>query len=279
MKAIIISCTPVAAQAALIPRHGQIVSKITQQRSSVTRTRRSRRDGTIFASTLAWPSSNGITIAEETFSTPPLDRESGGGMMRKTKIVATIGPTSCSRENLFALADAGTNVIRLNMSHGTHASHGEVIDLVREYNCLGRGNLAIMLDTKGPEVRSGDVHEPLELARGDKVTYTIEEGANGVDGRLSVNYDGFVDDVAAGDMILVDGGIMSMEVAEVDGNDVRCFVVDGGTMKSRRHLNIRGKSANLPAITERDWADISFGVSSVVIVNTYYYFFFTLIID
>ncbi len=111
-------------------------------------------------------------------------------------------------------------------------------------------------------MRSGDVHEPLELSRGDVVTFTIVEGADGSDAahRLTVNYDGFLDDVGVGDTLLVDGGVMSMEVESVTDTEVACRVVDGGTMKSRRHLNVRGKSANLPAITERDWDDIKFGV-------------------
>lgn len=183
---------------------------------------------------------------------------------RKTKVVATIGPASNTREALFRLADAGMNVVRLNMSHGDHNSHLAIINLVREYNNLGRNSLAIMLDTKGPEVRSGDVVEPLSLSSGDRVVFTITEGADGTESRVSVNYDGFVDDVSTGDVVLVDGGIMSMVVLEVSTTDVVCRVVDGGILKSRRHLNIRGKSANLPAITERDWADIKFGVENGV---------------
>ncbi|PRW56390.1 plastidial pyruvate kinase 2-like isoform A [Chlorella sorokiniana] len=185
---------------------------------------------------------------------------SGNLPARKTKVVATIGPTSCERESLFRLADAGMSVVRLNMSHGTHDTHKAVVDLVREYNSLGRGNLAIMMDTKGPEVRSGDVHEPLQLAAGDRVTFTILEGADGSDNRVSVNYDDFINDAGVGDMLLVDGGIMSMQIERITDTDVECTVVDGGTLGSRRHLNIRGKSANLPAITDRDWADIKFGI-------------------
>ncbi|GAB4820909.1 hypothetical protein N2152v2_007955 [Parachlorella kessleri] len=179
---------------------------------------------------------------------------------RKTKIVCTIGPTSWTREAIFRLAEEGMDVVRLNMSHGDHKSHQAVVDLVREFNALGRKTLAIMLDTKGPEVRSGDLAEPLELAAGDKVTYTIKEGADGKDGRISVNYDGFVEDCKVGDHLLIDGGILSCLVLEKTATDVVTRVVDGGTMKSRRHLNIRGKSANLPAITEKDWLDIKFGV-------------------
>lgn len=151
-------------------------------------------------------------------------------------------------------------MVRLNMSHGDHKSHKEVVDLVREYNSLGLNTLAIMLDTKGPEVRSGDLAEPLELATGDTVTFTIREGDDGKEGRISVNYDGFVDDVSVGDQLLIDGGIMSCLVLEKSATDVTTKVVDGGTMKSRRHLNIRGKSANLPAITDKDWLDIKFGM-------------------
>lgn len=179
---------------------------------------------------------------------------------RKTKIVCTIGPTSCSRSDLFALADMGMNVVRLNMSHGDHKSHKEVVDLVKEYNSLGRRTMAIMLDTKGPEVRSGDLTEPIELKQGDKYTFTTEEGANGTNNRISVNYDGFVNDVSVGDILLIDGGINSLRILSVEGRDVVTEVVDGGTMKSRRHLNVRGKSANLPAITAKDWDDIKFGV-------------------
>ncbi|PSC72575.1 plastidial pyruvate kinase 2-like [Micractinium conductrix] len=200
------------------------------------------------------------SIALEAFDAASFADYADNMPARKTKVVCTIGPTSCDREALFRLADEGMSVVRLNMSHGDHASHKAVVDLVREYNSLGRSNLAIMMDTKGPEVRSGDLAAPLPLDAGDKITFTITEGADGTDGRISVNYDEFVEDASVGDMLLVDGGIMSMQIDRITDNDVLCSVVDGGTLSSRRHLNIRGKSANLPAITDRDWADIKFGV-------------------
>ncbi|KAK9819720.1 hypothetical protein WJX72_001658 [[Myrmecia] bisecta] len=187
-------------------------------------------------------------------------RPEHASQFRKTKIVCTIGPTCSSREDLFRLADQGMNVARLNMSHGDHKSHKAVVDLVKEYNKLGRGCVALMLDTKGPEVRSGDLTEPIDMKAGEKYTFTIQEGADGKGGRISVNYDGFIEDVSVGDTLLVDGGIMSLRILSKKGKDVECQVVDGGVMKSRRHLNIRGKSANLPAITEKDWLDLKFGV-------------------
>ncbi|XP_051138074.1 plastidial pyruvate kinase 2 [Andrographis paniculata] len=183
---------------------------------------------------------------------------------RKTKIVCTIGPSTNTREMIWKLAEAGMNVARLNMSHGDHASHQKVIDLVKEYNAQAKDNvIAIMLDTKGPEVRSGDLPQPITLETGQEFTFTIQRGVSTVDS-VSVNYDDFVNDVEVGDMLLVDGGMMSFMVKSKTKDSVKCEVVDGGELKSRRHLNVRGKSATLPSITEKDWDDIKFGVDNKV---------------
>ncbi|XP_038684540.1 plastidial pyruvate kinase 2-like isoform X2 [Tripterygium wilfordii] len=168
---------------------------------------------------------------------------------RKTKIVCTIGPSTNTREMIWKLAEAGMNVARMNMSHGDHASHQKVIDLVKEYNAQSQDNtIAIMLDTKGPEVRSGDLPQPIMLNSGEEFTFTIRSGVGTAD-RVSVNYDDFVNDVEVGDMLLVDGGMMSFMVKSKTEDSVKCEVVDGGELKSRRHLNVRGKSATLPSIT------------------------------
>ncbi|KAG0490616.1 hypothetical protein HPP92_007479 [Vanilla planifolia] len=181
---------------------------------------------------------------------------------RKTKIVCTIGPSTNTREMIWKLAEAGMNVARLNMSHGDHASHQKVIDLVKEYNAQNMDNvIAIMLDTKGPEVRSGDLPQPIYLQTGQEFTFTIKRGV-GNESCVSVNYDDFVNDVDAGDILLVDGGMMSLLVKSKTEDSVKCEVVDGGELKSRRHLNVRGKSATLPSITEKDWDDIKFGVDN-----------------
>ncbi|XP_057446138.1 plastidial pyruvate kinase 2-like isoform X2 [Lotus japonicus] len=183
---------------------------------------------------------------------------------RKTKIVCTIGPSTDTKEMIWKLAEAGMNVARLNMSHGDHASHQKVIDLVKEYNAQHKDNvIAIMLDTKGPEVRSGDLPQPIALSTGQEFTFTIKRGVGTAD-CVSVNYDDFVNDVEEGDMILVDGGMMSLLVKSKTDDSVKCEVVDGGDLKSRRHLNVRGKSATLPSITEKDWDDIKFGVDNKV---------------
>ncbi|ESQ43216.1 hypothetical protein EUTSA_v10013079mg [Eutrema salsugineum] len=183
---------------------------------------------------------------------------------RKTKIVCTVGPSTNTREMIWKLAEAGMNVARMNMSHGDHASHKKVIDLVKEYNAQSKDNtIAIMLDTKGPEVRSGDLPQPIMLNPGQEFTFTIERGVS-TPSCVSVNYDDFVNDVEAGDMLLVDGGMMSFMVKSKTKDSVKCEVVDGGELKSRRHLNVRGKSATLPSITEKDWEDIKFGVENKV---------------
>ncbi|XP_071918563.1 pyruvate kinase isozyme G, chloroplastic-like [Coffea arabica] len=183
---------------------------------------------------------------------------------RKTKIVCTIGPSTSSREMIWKLAETGMNVARLNMSHGDHASHQKTIDLVKEYNAQFDSKvISIMLDTKGPEVRSGDVPQPILLKEGQEFNFTIKRGVS-MENTVSVNYDDFINDVEVGDILLVDGGMMSLAVKSKTKDLVKCEVVDGGELKSRRHLNVRGKSATLPSITDKDWEDIKFGVDNQV---------------
>lgn len=180
---------------------------------------------------------------------------------RMSKIVCTIGPKTCDVESIQRLAETGMDIVRLNMSHGSHEWHEKVIQNVRHINSLGRFNLAILLDTKGPEVRSGDLKSPITVKRGQKFTWTIRKDRDNFgDDIVDVSYDDFVNDVKVGDTLLVDGGICSFLVTDVVDTDVKSECVDGGTLTSRRHLNVRGKSASLPAITEKDWEDIEFGV-------------------
>lgn len=186
------------------------------------------------------------------------------GALRKTKIVCTIGPSTSTREMIWKLAEEGMDVARLNMSHGDHASHQKTVDLVKEYNSQFDDKvIAIMLDTKGPEVRSGDVPKPILLKEGQEFSFTIRRGVSTQD-TVSVNYDDFVNDVEVGDILLVDGGMISLAVKSKTNDTVKCQVIDGGELKSRRHLNVRGKSANLPSITDKDWEDIKFGVENQV---------------
>ncbi|GAU42879.1 hypothetical protein TSUD_231900, partial [Trifolium subterraneum] len=234
-----------------------------------------------------------LTIAQLTSPPPPLGNEyynnssllygigrtvEGSDERTKTKIVCTIGPSTSSRDMIWKLAQMGMNVARLNMSHGDHTSHQKTIDFVKQYNSQFQDRvISIMLDTKGPEVRSGDVPQPILLKEGQTFNFTINRGVCTQD-TVSVNYDDFVNDVEDGDVLLVDGGMMSLVVKSKTKDLVKCEVIDGGELKSRRHLNVRGKSATLPSITvgnfillcyvfnftEKDWEDIKFGVDNQV---------------
>ncbi|KAJ6840772.1 pyruvate kinase isozyme G, chloroplastic-like [Iris pallida] len=198
---------------------------------------------------------NDIKVADATLVSNP---------RRKTKIVCTIGPSTSSRDMIWKLAEAGMNIARLNMSHGDHQSHQKTIDLVKEYNAMAKDNvIAIMLDTKGPEVRSGDLPKPIMLKEGQEFNFTIKRGVS-TENTVSVNYDDFINDVDVGDIVLIDGGMMSLVVRSKSFDTVKCEVIDGGELKSRRHLNVRGKSATLPSITEKDWEDIKFGVDNKI---------------
>jgi pyruvate kinase len=185
-------------------------------------------------------------------------------MMRNTKIVCTIGPETCPFPTLKALAENGMNVARLNMSHGTHEWHGEVIKHIKTINEKTDSSVAILLDTKGPEIRTGDVKTDLALSMGDPLTLTIRRQAELEPYCVEINYDGFLSEVATGDIILIDGGMLSLEVNDITETDVHCTCLDDGILGSRRHLNIRGKSADLPSITDKDWRDITFGIDQGV---------------
>lgn len=181
-------------------------------------------------------------------------------MERKTKIVCTIGPSTFGYENIQKLAEAGMNVARLNMSHGDYQWHSQVIQAVKTLNEKAQYSVAIMLDTKGPEMRSGDLKQAIDVSKGQTFTFTIKHLNEYPNDMIDVNYDGFVNDVEVGDIILIDGGIMSFEVTQKTEVDVICICLDAGTLTSRRHLNIRGRSASLPSITQKDWEDIEFGL-------------------
>lgn len=137
--------------------------------------------------------------------------------LRQSKLVCTIGPKTASKEMMIKLAETGMNVVRMNMSHGTHEWHQMVIDITKEINEEGVYNLGLLLDTKGPEVRSGDLKNPIEVERGQEFIWTIRKELPSELGKFvtEVSYDDFVNDVHVGDTLLVDGGICSFLIKEV----------------------------------------------------------------
>lgn len=180
---------------------------------------------------------------------------------KKTKIVATIGPASESLEKLQQLYDAGVNVFRLNFSHGDHAEHGKKIDNIRKLGLNG----AIMLDTKGPEIRTGEVRGELPVKVGDKVVFTVEKGVYEDTKKISVNYPGFIDDINVGDKITIDSGVILAQATKKSGKDIEFEIIEGhGKITTKRHINLFGNPVSLPTVTEQDWKDIDFGIEKGV---------------
>ena len=181
--------------------------------------------------------------------------------MKKTKIVATIGPKSESKKVLSELSKAGVNIFRLNFSHGTHEEHGKKIDAIRE---LGL-SCGIMLDTKGPEIRTGEVRDKLFVKINDTFTMTINKGIYEDTGKISVNYKEFLKDVDVGDIISFDSGVMFAKAIKKTKTDIEFKVVNGQTnITTKRHINLFGKPVSLPTVTEQDWKDIDFGIKKKV---------------
>lgn len=180
--------------------------------------------------------------------------------MRRTKIVCTIGPASESLEVLTSLIEAGCDVVRLNFSHGTHEEHAERIRRIRQVEKITGKTVAIMLDTKGPEIRTGDVvGGQIELVQGQTVVLTPESIIGNAQ-RISVTYQHLSRDVEVGQLILLDDGLIALKVEAVQGDDVVCRVQNGGVLKNKKGVNIPGVSLNLPAVTEKDIADIHFAM-------------------
>jgi pyruvate kinase len=164
-------------------------------------------------------------------------------------------------EILKGLVEAGVNVFRFNFSHVTHETHGKIMDSIRKLKL----NAAIMLDTKGPEIRTGEVRCKLSVKVGDKFTITTVTGVYEDTGKVSVNYKGFVNDVDVGNTVVFDGGVMTAKAVKKTKTDIVFEVIEGGTdIVTKRHINLLGKPVNLPTITEQDWKDIDFGIEKKV---------------
>lgn len=184
--------------------------------------------------------------------------------MRFTKIVATLGPATNSVEKIKELADLGINVCRMNFSHGDHEFHGRTMANARTVNKMGYA-LALMLDTKGPEVRTGDVKEPLIITKGDLVAFTPRD----VTGQekmktVKVSYGLFAKDAKTARCIVIDNGSIEMKLIKVEKDVVIAKALDSGKISSRRHVNLPGAYISLPSFTDKDWKDIKFGIEQNV---------------
>lgn len=182
--------------------------------------------------------------------------------MKKTKIVCTIGPASESIDTLVKLIESGMNVARLNFSHGDYEEHGARIENIRKASEQTGKQVAILLDTKGPEIRTNDMAGgKLEFATGDTVRVAMEE-VEGTKEKFSVTYPQLFDDVEVGSSILLDDGLIALEVTEKDAKNRELVtkVLNPGVLKNKKGVNVPNVSINLPGITEKDANDIRFGL-------------------
>ena len=184
--------------------------------------------------------------------------------MRKTKIVCTIGPASENEQTLEKLINAGMNVARLNFSHGDFEEHGNRIKSIRSVaEKLGK-NVAILLDTKGPEIRTNNMENGgIDLEAGQQLIVSMEE-VLGTTEKISVTYPELVNDVHVGSKILLDDGLIELEVKQIEKNELYTEVLNNGTLKNKKGVNVPNVSVNLPGITDKDAADIEFGIEQGV---------------
>lgn len=182
--------------------------------------------------------------------------------MRKTKIVCTIGPASESEEMLEKLMNAGMNVARLNFSHGSHEEHKARIDSIRKVSKKLGKTIGILLDTKGPEIRTHDMKDGLiVLEKGKEVIVSMSQ-VEGTPEKFSVTYEDLINDVQIGSYILLDDGLVELQVKDIDKDkgEVKCDILNTGELKNKKGVNLPGVKVNLPGITDKDAADIKFGI-------------------
>ena len=181
--------------------------------------------------------------------------------MRKTKIICTIGPASEDEIVLKRLAAAGMNVARLNFSHGDYAEHKPKIDKIKKLNDSLDFPVSILLDMQGPEIRTGMLDKKLNLKEGDTVTLSTEKTNKDA---IYVNYNLLPDDVAEGSEIMIDDGLISMEVISKNNTDVICRVLNDAILGSKKTVNLPGADVKLPSFTEKDWNDVRFAIDNKV---------------
>ena len=180
--------------------------------------------------------------------------------MRRTKIICTLGPATEKTETLRALVSAGADIFRLNMSHAKHEWVREIVPRIRRIASEIRRPVAVLLDTQGPAIRTGELKSDFKLKPGDILEFTVRGAKSEEKYSVDVNYEGLVHDISVGDVVLVDNGVMRLLVLAKSRNRIRCKVLTPGVLGSRRHINLPGVRVNLPPLTRKDLEDIALGV-------------------
>jgi len=182
------------------------------------------------------------------------NRPNTASEIRKTKIVATLGPATGNASSIAALLGAGTNVLRINASHGTPEMRAEWIAVARKVAGGSDAPVAILFDLQGPRIRVGALPAPRELTRGEQIVFAPEDMARGDE--LPTTYDGLANDAKVGSRILLNDGLLSVEVTGVESPRVRARVVDGGILTAHKGMNLPGVQVSAPALTEKDREDV-----------------------
>jgi len=183
---------------------------------------------------------------------------------KRTKVICTIGPSTESFAVLKQMQKAGMNVIRLNMSHSDHKTAKKIIDRIKKLNTQIINPVGILMDTQGPEIRTGETNNIIDLKPGEIITFTVRDESDVESTSIRVHYDELIDSVKVGTLISLDNGLMNFKVLNKTENQLQCKVMDGGKLGSKRHVNLPGIRINLPSITEKDKADIAFGLKEDV---------------
>jgi len=183
-------------------------------------------------------------------------------MLKKTKVVCTIGPASNNKETLSHMIQAGMNVARLNFSHGTLEEHKKNFDLIKEVRKTTNKYIAIMLDTKGPEIRTGRFQDSeIFLTTGQRFTFKTED-VLGTKDYCQISDKDLYKVLQEGDRILLDDGLIEMVVTRIVETDIECQVINGGVLKDHKGVNVPGVNTNLPPVSDKDRADILFGIEN-----------------
>ncbi len=180
--------------------------------------------------------------------------------MRRTKIICTLGPRTESAEMLQNMIAAGMDVARLNMSHATHDWTRQVVERIRAAAERAGRPCAILMDTQGPAIRTGDLPIPFHLKPGDVFEFTVKGAHSEEEKSVDVNYPNLINDIQEGDTVLVDNGVIRLKVLQKLHRRMRCEVLTEGELGSRRHINLPGVKVSMPSITDKDRADIELGM-------------------
>lgn len=179
---------------------------------------------------------------------------------RRTRIIATLGPATETPEMIETLIEEGVNIFRINMSHAKHDQVRKSVETIRKISHERVTRVGIMMDSQGPEIRTGEVPKDLPLAAGQIIGLTVRGEKSAEEVSVDVNYDELVEDIRVDDVVMIDNGTIELQVVEKARNQLSCKVLTPGTLKSRRHVNLPGVRVNLPSLTQQDKEDIKLGI-------------------